>query len=326
MSSYPLANSTDFDQPHPDAVDVVLAEVVPEQRIPQSRPRRRKIWLPVGLFAATCVTTLAAGAFGGAEGLLYVLMHGIEGSWLEFLREATVNGLKYALPVMTILFCHEMGHFLQAWRYGVRASLPFFIPMPIGPLGTMGAVIAMDPRQGDRKALFDIGISGPLAGLVPTLIFCVVGLSWSEIVPGRDVFGDPILFRAIAEWLKGPIPPGHVIHVHPMAFAGWVGLLITALNLMPIGQLDGGHILYGLLRKKAHVVASLMLFGAVAAVVGFQLWNWTLMIFLLFLIGPIHPPTVNDDVPLGFGRYVLGWLTLAFIPIGFTPTPFLFGN
>ena len=190
----------------------------------------------------------------------------------------------------------------------------------------MGAVIAMDPRQGDRKSLFDIGISGPLAGLVPTLIFCVVGLSWSEIVPGRDVFGDPILFRAIAEWLKGPIPAGHVIQAHPMAFAGWVGLLITALNLIPIGQLDGGHILYGLLRKKAHLVASLMLFGAVAAVVAFQLWNWTLMIFLLFLIGPIHPPTVNDDVPLGFGRHVLGWLTLAFIPIGFTPTPFLFGN
>jgi len=114
--------------------------------------------------------------------------------------------------------------------------------------------------------------------------------------------------------------------LHPIAFAGWVGLLITALNLMPIGQLDGGHILYGLLRTKAHKVATTLLLAAVVAVVYFQLWGWIVMLMLLMIMGPVHPPTANDQVSLGPVRIVLGWLTLAFIPIGFTPTPFLFGQ
>ncbi len=173
-------------------------------------------------------------------------------------------GLRYAVPVMTILVCHEMGHFIQARRYGVYASLPYFIPMPISPLGTLGAVIAMEPRMGHRRALFDIGITGPLAGLVPTLIFCVWGLhlfarrghpATSEWL----AFGDPLLFQLARRWILGPIPTGYDIDLDPMAFAGWVGLLITSLNLIPIGQLDGGHILYALLRKKAHKVATLLL-------------------------------------------------------------------
>ena len=155
---------------------------------------------------------------------------------------------------MTILLCHEMGHFLQALRYGVYASLPYFIPMPLTPIGTFGAVIAMEPRQGDRKAVFDIGISGPLAGLVPTLVFLVLGLQWSHYdVPKTISFlGTPLLVKYIATLMHGPIPANQCIAYHPVAFAGWVGLLITSINLIPIGQLDGGHILYGMFRKKAH--------------------------------------------------------------------------
>ena len=167
-------------------------------------------------------------------------------------------GLRYSVPVMTILVCHEMGHFLQARRYGVYASLPYFIPIPSPPFGTLGAVILMEPRIGGRRALFDIGITGPLAGLAPTLIFLRPRPvpDGAEIHPGRGtsqpiVVGCPLLFRALCTWKFGPLPADFPITVgmlHPMAFAGWVGLFITSLNLIPIGQLDGGHVLYAILR------------------------------------------------------------------------------
>jgi membrane-associated protease RseP (regulator of RpoE activity) len=130
------------------------------------------------------------------------------------------------------------------------------------------------------------------------------------------------LYRWLADGILGPRPDGFDLYIHPMAFAGWVGLLITSLNLIPIGQLDGGHILYALLRQKANQIATLLLFGAVAAVVVFGLWGWMLMLFLLMAMKPQHPPTANDDEPLGRGRTILGWLTLAFVVLGFTPNPF----
>ena len=144
--------------------------------------------------------------------------------------------------------------------------------------------------------------------------------------PGGWAIGAPILFRALAQWQLGPPPFNSMLDLDPMAYAGWVGLLITSLNLIPIGQLDGGHILYALLRKKAHKVATALLFSAVFLVVWKweSLGNWALMLVLLFLIGPIHPPTANDEEPLGIGRIILGWLTLAFVFIGFTPMPLQF--
>ena len=161
------------------------------------RPQRR--WrLPLLLFVATCLSTLLAGALdqGAGEG------------WLA----GVLSGLRYAVPVMTILICHEMGHFIQAHRYGVYASFPYFIPMPFSPLGTLGAVIAMEPRVGHRRALFDIGITGPLAGLVPTLIFLVIGLQhlacWDCPTDGTLLFGDPLLFQLLADRILGPIPRG----------------------------------------------------------------------------------------------------------------------
>ena len=272
-------------------------------------PRRRRIRLPVLLFVATCLSTLFVAT------PCRETPFGFECDILE--------GLKYALPVMTILICHEAGHFFQSRRYRVHSSLPYFIPMPLGPLGTFGAVIGMDSHIPNRRALFDIGISGPLAGLVPTVVFCVLGLHWSHYAVGQDQFGDPLLLKWIAYVVLGPQPAGHVIAVHPTAFAAWVGLLITAVNLMPIGQLDGGHVLYSLLGKKAHLVARLLLFAGVAAVVLSHYYAWTLMLCLMMIMGTDHPPTADDRPPLGLWRTILGWLTLAFIPIGFTPTPIM---
>jgi membrane-associated protease RseP (regulator of RpoE activity) len=230
---------------------------------------------------------------------------------------------------MTTLLAHELGHYLQARRYRVPASLPYFIPLPLSLIGTMGAVIAMQPGRGNRRSLFDIAVTGPLAGLVPALLFSIIGLHWSEVVATTNqrfgvTLGEPILFKAITYLTHGPLTEGQDIALHPVAFAGWVGIFITALNLIPIGQLDGGHILYSLLLRRAHPIAQLLLMAAMAAVVIWGYWGWSLMILLLMLMGPVHPPTANDDIPLGVPRTVLGWASLLFVPIGFTPVPFSF--
>ncbi len=299
-------------------IPTVVEEPRPQVGCPPPR-RGRRVRLPVLLFVATCLSTVLAG------GQFVFFPVGDWFHWHFYLDYRA--GLTYAALVMTILFCHEMGHFLQARRYAVRSSLPFFLPMPIGPLGTLGAVIAMEPRIGNRKALFDIGITGPLAGLVPTLICCVVGVQIANapapVGMDADQFGDPLLLKLLYHWRFGPLPEGWDVPVNPVLWAGWVGLLVTSLNLLPIGQLDGGHILYAIMRKRAHTVATLLLFGAAVAVIGFGYVWWTLMLVLLVLMGPKHPPTAGDDVPLGAWRYVLGWLMLAFIAIGFTPTPFI---
>jgi len=260
-----------------------------------------KVLLPVVLFLATCASTY----------------------W--------VGGLTFSAALMFTLLAHELGHFLQARRYRVPASLPFFLPMPFTLIGTLGAVIAMHPGMGDRKSLFDIAITGPLAGLVPAVVFSAAGLALSEVQPvaaaqGALTLGEPLLFQWLAYWIVGPLPAEHDIFLHPLGYAGWVGIFITALNLIPIGQLDGGHILYSLLRRKAHVAATVLLAAAAACVVIFGYWGWTLMIVLLLLIGPKHPPTANDTVPLGTVRTCLGWLSLLFVLIGFTPTPFAFAG
>ena len=271
------------------------AELVePQPSVQRSRPRRL---LPIVLFVATCLSTYLIG------------------------------GLAFSLALMSTLLAHELGHYLQARRYGVPASLPYFIPMPISPIGTMGAVILMAPGMGNRRTLFDIAITGPLAGLVPALLFCVLGLQWSEVVVIADnqmglMLGEPLLFKLLVYLTFGPLAEGQDVILHPVAFAGWVGIFITALNLFPIGQLDGGHVLYALLRQRAHTVAKGLLLAAAVAVVLWGYWGWTLMLILLVWIGPVHPPTANDHVSLGTGRTVLGWASLLFVPLGFTPMPF----
>ncbi len=287
----------------------------------QRPPPARNLGLHAILLLATCVTTFNAG--------VVLSDHYTNGSWLAIAHQlswpAVKDGLIYSAAVMAILLCHEMGHFLQACRYGVNASLPYFIPCPIPPLGTFGAVIRMEPDHGDRRAIFDIGISGPLAGLVPTFLFLCLGLSWSHsapIPPGENMtFGEPLVMQYLTHWIIGPIPPKWGVDLHPLAFAAWVGLLVTSINLIPIGQLDGGHILYGMFRKKAHVGSMAVLILAISAALAFRLTNWWFMLALITVLGTRHPPTADDSVPLGFWRYVLGVLTLAFLIVGFTPVP-----
>ncbi|HVX10408.1 MAG TPA: site-2 protease family protein [Pirellulales bacterium] len=267
-----------------------------DEYVGEPRPVRRRILLPAVLFVATCASTYQG------------------------------RGLAFAAALMFILTTHELGHFIQAVRYRVPTSLPIFLPMPFSPIGTMGAVIAMQAHVGNRKALYDIGISGPLAGLVPALACSIIGLRLSEVVPvdGRQALslGEPLLFKLLSLLTLGPLDESQAVFLHPLAYAGWVGIFITGLNLIPIGQLDGGHVLYALLLRRAHRVATFMLFAAVVAVAVFGYWGWSVMLLLLFLMGAKHPPTADDNVPLGTGRIILGWLTLAFVVVGFTPQPF----
>jgi membrane-associated protease RseP (regulator of RpoE activity) len=243
-------------------------------------------------------------------------------------------GLQYAAAVMAILTAHELGHYFQSLRYRIPATLPVFIPMPFNPFGTMGAIIFQRPGVATRRQLFDVAVSGPLAGLVVTIPLCVYGLMQSRIeafLPTADAvrLGDPLILKWFAAAILGPLGPNEDYILNPVLMAGWVGLFITALNLFPVGQLDGGHLLYCLLGRRANVISRRLFAGVLAIVVlgglfvDERLWAWSVMVLLVGMTGTGHPPTANDREPLGTVRTVLGWLTLAFLPLGFTPIPFL---
>ncbi len=237
-------------------------------------------------------------------------------------------GLTYSAAVMGILLAHELGHYLQALRYGVPASPPMFIPMPLPPLGTMGAVILQGAGFANRKVLFDIAISGPLAGLAVALPVAWWGLQNSSIMTieptqAAFIFGDPLILEWMYELRHGVLAPDQEVMLNPLLHAGWVGIFITAVNLVPVGQLDGGHILYTLLGRKAHWVAYGIVIGAVYWMIATENPTFMLMILLLCGFGLRHPPSSDDSAPIGSFRTILAWLTLAFVPIGFTPVPFM---
>ena len=212
--------------------------------------------------------------------------------------------------------------FYKRWRYGVPATWPLFIPVPVIMTGTMGAVIAMEGSRADRKQLFDIGVSGPLAGLAVALPIIWYGIKTAAPVPAVAEFqlGHPLIFRLLTAYLRPELPPGTVLNVfHPLLMAGWVGMLVTGLNMLPVSQLDGGHVIYGLFGRKAHLVARAFLISAIALVIIFQQFNWSIMLILVILLGVDHPPTRDDSVELGLVRRVVGALSLLIPIFCFTP-------
>ncbi|GAB5442756.1 MAG: hypothetical protein Fues2KO_31050 [Fuerstiella sp.] len=236
-------------------------------------------------------------------------------------------GCTYSIPLMIILSCHEMGHYLQAVRYRVPATLPYFIPLPLPPLGTMGAVILQGRGSADRRQMFDIAVTGPIAGLIVTMPILIYGIMTSEYAPLDGLvgfeFGTPLLIDWMVAAIHGPTPDGQIFVFNGYATAGWVGVFITAMNLLPIGQLDGGHILYTMIGKAAHWVAWGLILTAVAVMLYTHLYSYVLLLILLTLTGPRHPPTADDTVPLGRGRILTGTLTLCFLLIGFTFQPII---
>jgi membrane-associated protease RseP (regulator of RpoE activity) len=308
--SGPVRDEVFFASPHSgETIDEVLLET----------PLRRRRWLlPLVLFLATCLTTFLAGAYQWPLDRFF-----FDGQAAVWVRQYWWDGLCYMLAVLGILFAHEMGHFLMTVRYGIHASYPIFVPNPVF-IGTMGAVIAMDGRQADRKQTFDIGIAGPLAGLVVAIPVLCAGILQARVeVPGPNmlVSGDPLLAELLIRWLRPDAAPGAEViqNGNPLYMAGWVGMLITGLNMMPLSQLDGGHVIYALFGRRAHYLARAFLLTAIAYMIISENYTWTLMIVIVTVLGVDHPPTADDHVPLGRGRYVLGLASLAIPVLCFIP-------
>ncbi len=291
---------------------------------PLARPRERK-WKYALLLLATFATTTFVGglhyqAFIQDFGQRAVSLTG----WQFFF-----NGLWYSLSILAILGCHELGHYFACRHYGVDASMPYFLPAPLPLTGTLGAFIRIRQPIPTKRQLFDIGIAGPIAGFLVAVPVLLAGVSLSHVVPvptmaeGVVELGEPILFRAIS-WLRFGTPPeGYSINMHPMAFAAWFGLLATALNLFPIGQLDGGHISYAVLGRWSTAITLAMvvcLIGLTFISSSWMVWTF-LTIAMLFAFGPRHPRTIDEDVPLDRLRIWLAVFAVVMFVLCFTPSP-----
>ncbi|NUO10089.1 MAG: site-2 protease family protein [Candidatus Brocadia sp.] len=243
-----------------------------------------------------------------------------------FLTTYYVNGLWYSITIMTILLSHELGHFFMCRKYHVAATMPYFLPLPFPPFGTFGAVIKMKGLIPDKKALFDIGATGPLVGLSFSIPAIIVGLILSDVRPvPSDAseylgLGEPILFSFIAKLVLGTLPEGMDIYLHPVAFAGWAGLFVTALNLLPIGQLDGGHVMYALLGKKSTIVYRFGIF--IFCVIAILLYpGWMVFAILLLIFGFKHPAPTDETTTLDPKRRMLGIILFIIFLVSFTPVP-----
>jgi membrane-associated protease RseP (regulator of RpoE activity) len=281
---------------------------------PVAPPRTRPPVIHILLFVTTILTTTVAGAFW--EGL-------------DPIRNPALllRGLPFAGTLLTILLVHESGHYLMCLRHRVSATLPYFLPAPpnIFPLGTFGAFIRIRSRFPDRRALFDIGAAGPWAGFVVALIATAVGLRLSTVLPARPdgqslELGDSLLTAFLTRVLLDADPS--TVMLHPVAFAGWFGLFVTSINLLPVGQLDGGHVLYAASGRVTRLVPALLLgFLVWLGIHGWPGWFlWAAIITLLVSLG--HPPTENDWRPLGTGRFLAAVATLVVFVLTFVAEPF----
>ncbi len=264
-------------------------------------------WVNLALLLFTIVSTHIAGIALTLEDFDLSTLAGLLGR-----PSAWLMGAPYAIPVLFILGVHEMGHYVACRFYGVRSSLPFFIPGP--PLfGTFGAVIRIRAPIPNRRALFDIGVAGPIAGFVAAIPVLIYGLAHSTVVNDLPTAGTVILPSCLLlDYLQPLFFPGAevAIQVHPAYVAAWVGMLATGLNLLPVGQLDGGHMLYSLSRPAHRLVSRL---GVVALVItGVIFGGWHLVIFgLVFgILGPGHPPTLDDGIRPGSGRTIVAVIGL----------------
>jgi membrane-associated protease RseP (regulator of RpoE activity) len=273
------------------------------------------IWANVILLGITFVTTVLAGA------VLWAAY--INTSNFLTLEVFGMGALFFAIPLMTILGIHELAHYIAAKRHGVAASLPFFIPS-IPPLGTFGAFISIRDPIPNRKALVDIGISGPIAGMIVAIPVFLFGMILTQQSPHYIVGGTGGLANTMASLLSYTLSQffpisGNVI-MHPLAFAGWVGLFVTAINLLPAGQLDGGHVARGLLGDKSRYLSYITV--AALFIMGITIYSgWLLFAVLIFFLGLRHPAPLNDISKLGNKRTVLGAIGIVMLLVTFVPVP-----
>ncbi|MBI3209817.1 MAG: site-2 protease family protein [Candidatus Solibacter usitatus] len=286
----------------------------------------RRLWIHIVLFVVTLVTTTFAGArivenfdqnrpcFSIEEDL---------DAYTEMLQSPArlTKGLLFSVPLLVILLAHEFGHYLACVYYGLDASLPYFLPAPTF-IGTLGAFIRIRSPIYSRRELFDVGIAGPLAGVVFLLPALGVGMAFSKVIPGINdqgdlVFGTPLFIRFLEQIIFPGVPVSDV-YLHPVARAAWVGLFATALNLLPFGQLDGGHILYAVASQRFRLLARI--FWVCLIPMGFLYWPWWAWAAVVFFTGLKHPP-IYDPYPLGAGRLQLALLSVIIFVLCFMPAP-----
>lgn len=287
--------------------DIIRFAFIPPKKV------KRRVWLHLLLFFATVLTTLLAGSF-------YV-----GGNPFSNFKDIFL-GVPFSFSLLLILGSHELGHYFTCKKYGVEASLPYFIPAPFFPVGTFGAVIKMSGIVPNKKALIRVGIAGPLVGFLIAIPITLIGLFYSETVSISKIegglgLGSSIIFTLLTWIAKGGLPEGKDILLHPAAFAGWFGFFVTALNLIPLGQLDGGHIAYAVLGKyrKYITIATLILLFTM----GIMWFGWIIWALFIVILGLRHPP-VSDEITLPDRADIcLGILALLIFILTFVPAPFI---
>jgi len=308
--------------PRHEPVEMQAAPIVARRRVPT---------LNVALFLLTLLTTTMAGAYA-AVGAGISALHPIVS--LRLLSA----GLSFSIPLMAILLAHEMGHYLTSRRYRVDTSLPYFIPAPFPSIffvGTFGAFIRMRSMPRSRRVMFDIGAAGPWAGMLVAIPCVIIGLWMSEVGPletsrGGLELGNSLLFLGLSRWVLGVNPTLVEVTLHPIAFAGWLGFFVTTLNLLPVGQLDGGHVIYALFPRQHRRISTLfvitcVLMVAVPLATGYSFWGgWLLWAVIAVVLGLGHPSTVDRDTPLNPVRRVAAWATVVLFIVTFSPVPLSF--
>lgn len=271
------------------------------------------------LSTRTDVTTDLVPLLGGAT---------IHRVWTD--PELLRIGLSFSVPLLLILLCHELGHYLMCRRYRIPATPPYFLPAPVG-LGTFGAFIRIKAPIRDKNVLLDVGAGGPIAGFVALLPFLLYGVAHStpagvtRVPEGTSsllllIPGSSLAMEGVARLFHGPLAAGTVLDLHPFALAAWVGLLATALNLLPVGQLDGGHILYAALGRWQRRMAFPL--WALLMLAGFWWTGWWFWGVLLMVMGLRHPPVMNERKPLGSRRLLVACACLVLLMLCFIPIPF----
>jgi membrane-associated protease RseP (regulator of RpoE activity) len=318
------SSDSDFEFSRFRAVPEQPPVVIPAT--PSYRLRREPLTRYVVLFVLTLLSTTQVG---GTHWFFFVTAFG-ERPVIP-IASLLLHGLWYSASILAILGCHELGHYFACRYYRVDASRPYFLPVPLPLTGTLGAFIRIRAPIPGKRALFDIGIAGPIAGFLVAVPVLLIGMHLSNVVkipetfPGGEVIelGEPLLFKA-AEWLTfGNIPDGYSVNMHPMAFAAWFGMLATALNLFPIGQLDGGHISYAVLGRRSTMVTLIMvpcLIGLSFVSTSWIVWT-VLTVGMLLLFGPRHPRVIDEEIPLDRSRLWLAAFALLMFVLCFTPAP-----
>jgi membrane-associated protease RseP (regulator of RpoE activity) len=293
--------------------------------IKKPKRKERSAWINIFLLIATIITTILTGSIlyiGYSD--IWSMPNAIDVIAIENLFYGTAL---FALPLMSILFVHEMGHYFISKKHGIATSLPYFLPIPpILPsfnIGTFGALIHSRDPMPNRKALFDVGMAGPVAGFLVAIPVTAVGIATAKIVPiiplenlpsGEAVFGSSFLIDLLSRGILD-IPQGFTIDMNPILFAGWVGLLITSINLLPAGQLDGGHIFRAVLGEKQKYAGWIAIFIMI-----FTGW-WFFAFIIIFMMGMMHPPPLNDDTELDIRRKMLFLVAIAMLLLCFIPYP-----